>query len=124
MRPLTSPINRLARAPPRWQDFTATVCLAFSTTFPFLFEFRFAFPLEFNSFRQSNPNRHHSCLRGEGGREGERENGWLLLCGTQPQNFGTKTLSLHKIVVILSSNGQEEMSPGTLLLRINVTYNI
>jgi hypothetical protein len=39
MRSLTSPINRPAWVPLRGRDFTATVCLAFSTTFSFFFEF-------------------------------------------------------------------------------------
>jgi hypothetical protein len=69
-------------------------------------------------------------LRGErgGGRERERENGWLLLCGAQPQNFYGKkwhqnTLGMT-IDVILSSNGREEMLPDPLLLMFKVTYNI
>jgi hypothetical protein len=55
-------------------------------------------------------------------REGERENGWLLFCGTLPQNFLYKKLCQNTltIVVILSSKGREETSPSPLPMRIKV----
>jgi hypothetical protein len=57
MRPLTSPINRLTRAPPgERRDFTATVCLAFSVILLFSLKFHFPLPLEFDSLQQLNPN--------------------------------------------------------------------
>jgi hypothetical protein len=46
-----------------------------------------------------------------------RQNGWLPLCGAQPQNFGAKKWCQNTP----GSNGQEETSPDPLLLTIKVT---
>jgi hypothetical protein len=44
----------------------------------------------------------------------------LLLCGAQPQNFGSKKWRQNTP----SSNSWDETSPSPLLLMIKVTYNI